>query len=104
MHGLDLRLRVEEFGDAMGVFSMRAHAVREGLKPTQGQPALKGRRNGAAFMLEADDFFKERAFFFPACFFTPGLFLPSLFSTSLLPTSLSKDQCAQGDVTVAGKI
>src|SRR5579859_5142551 len=104
MYGFDLGLRAEEFGDAMGVFSMCAHAIRKGLKSAQGQPALKRRRNGAAFMLEADDFFKEQAFFFSAGFLTPGFFSPSLFHTGLSPAVLPKDQCAHGHVTVARKI
>src|SRR5579864_802401 len=58
MHGFNLRLRTEKFGDAMGIFSMRANAVRKSLKAAQRQPAFKRRRHSAAFMLDSRDLFQ----------------------------------------------
>src|SRR5436853_2581921 len=94
VHGFNLRfgLLAQELRDAMGIFSMSAHAIRKSLKAAQGQPAFERRRHSAAFALEADDSFKESAFFSPACLFPYVLSYADLF----------KDQRAHGHVTVAG--
>src|SRR5258708_6047853 len=91
VHSFNLRfgLLAEEFRDAMGIFSMSAHAVRKSLKAAQGQPAFERRRHSAALALDADVFSQPGAVLFPYV---------------LSPAVLPKDQRAHGHVTVAGKI
>src|SRR4051794_12311340 len=97
MDRFNFRLRTQKFRDTLRVFSVRADAIRKCLKATQSEPALKRRRNCAAFMLNSSDFFQS-TIIFPAVL--SRAVLSAIFF--VLSAIFSKDQRTHGHVTVAG--